>query len=72
MKSFLKKFIAYGPETFSVTNQNLFHCIDLAWAYQTCTEFGFFQTSRKTNNTLDSRSTLDDSIRSCTDDFGST
>lgn len=40
------------------------------WTYQTCTEFGFFQTSNQKDSAFSNQFPLDLFIDMCTDTFG--
>lgn len=51
---------------FQILNLN----IEIQWTYQTCNEFGFYQTSDKKENIFGDRFPLDFFVKQCTDIYG--
>lgn len=51
---------------FQILNLN----IEIQWTYQTCNEFGFYQTSDKKEKIFGDRFPLDFFVKQCTDIYG--
>mmetsp|Transcript_47357 Transcript_47357/g.119285 ORF Transcript_47357/g.119285 Transcript_47357/m.119285 type:complete len:490 (-) Transcript_47357:88-1557(-) len=62
--------ISYNDYIEELRDTSLENTAARCWTYQTCTEFGYYQTGKSSNQPFSSKITLDWFLQQCTDIFG--